>query len=127
MTIVGRAPPTDDFICLDGKEHGVAEDVGAWMRWEDLKAAYRAKKPTKHQKERIEWYQEMASNADPKGLSGDRVEWFDKEGINAALPLMWDRFNKLADMADEARAMYGKILKEAGKGKPIPMDTFRKH
>ncbi|KAM7206105.1 plasmid p 4b orf-3 family protein [Naviculisporaceae sp. PSN 640] len=127
MTIVGRAPPTDDFICLDGKGHGVAEDVGAWMGWEELKEAYRAKKPTKEQKDRRRWFENQASNSDPKGLSGDCVEWFDKDAINKALPVMWDRFNAMADEAEQQRKMLDKVLKGRGMGNPTAMDTSRKN
>jgi len=41
MAVVGRAPPTDDFVCLSGTGHYVAEDAGSWRGWEEVKGVSR--------------------------------------------------------------------------------------
>lgn len=66
ITIVSRKPATDFFMCTDGNGHGVAEDVSHKGGWEKLKAAYRAQRPSKGQKDKTKWFEEQASNGDPK-------------------------------------------------------------
>lgn len=41
--------------------------------------------PTEEQKERRKWFETFASNADPRGLAGDRVHAWDREKINRDL------------------------------------------
>lgn len=77
LTVEGRCDPTGDFQVLSGVVHPVAEDVGSKTGWEDLKAAYRAPNSTSEQRERRGWFENMASNGDPRGLAGDRVNLFE--------------------------------------------------
>lgn len=86
LTVEGRADPTRDFQVLSGTGHPIAEDVGGLMGWKGLKEAYQARKPTSDQRERRDWFQNMASNGNPRGLAGDRVNIFeDKDEINREL------------------------------------------
>ncbi|EFX04803.1 hypothetical protein CMQ_1731 [Grosmannia clavigera kw1407] len=85
LTVTGRADPTDDFVCLGGSGHGVAEDVGSFRGWEQLKENYRTTNPSKEQRERRSWYESMSSNSDPSGLSGDRVHYWDCDRVNRLL------------------------------------------
>lgn len=76
ITVVGRKTATDFYMCTDGDGHGVAEDVGHTPGWEKLKVAYRAARPNKEQKDKIRWFEEMASNGDPRGLgNGGERRW----------------------------------------------------
>lgn len=101
MTVQGRAKATRDFQVLDGSGHPVAEDAGGVMGWEELKAAYRTANPTSEQKETREWFEERASNGDPRGLAGDRVNFFDKEAVNKMLSEnLFGHFNSLSDRND---------------------------
>ncbi|KAI1415620.1 hypothetical protein F5Y13DRAFT_187113 [Hypoxylon sp. FL1857] len=79
MTITGRAEATDEFVCLHGAGHGVAEDVGGVQGWADLKAAYRAANPSPDQRMRRHWFENICLNGDPVGLAGYRVNVWDKE------------------------------------------------
>ncbi|KAM4067326.1 plasmid pRiA4b ORF-3-like protein [Hirsutella rhossiliensis] len=101
FTVLGRADSTDDFVCLDGSGHYVAEDSRGVNGWEDLKAAYRAQNPTKEQRERRQWFESMASNPDPRGLAGDRVNAWDRDQINRDLEtdIMFKRFEAMGDAA----------------------------
>ncbi|KAK4208180.1 plasmid pRiA4b ORF-3-like protein-domain-containing protein, partial [Rhypophila decipiens] len=87
ITVVNRAPATDRFVCVSGTGHGVAEDVGASPGWEDLKDIYRipTDQLTPDERERRRWFEEMASNGDPSGLGGDRVNFFDLDRCNQDL------------------------------------------
>ena len=85
INIKARAKPTTHFECLAGSGHAVAEDVGATPGWEELKEAYRAKKPTKEQKERRRWYENDCSNGDWQGLGGNRLNIWNKDDINKYL------------------------------------------
>ncbi|KAI1260344.1 MM3350-like domain-containing protein [Xylariaceae sp. FL1019] len=85
LTIKGRADATRKFTCLEGTGHEIAEDVGNIRGWDDLKAAYRATNPTKEQREKRKWYESMASNGDPQGLAGARVDLFEKDRVNSLL------------------------------------------
>ncbi|MCJ1314016.1 hypothetical protein MMC25_007696 [Agyrium rufum] len=77
--------PLGGFVCEDGEGHGVAEDAGSFQGWNDLKEAYRAKRPNQEQRERREWFEQMTANADPKGLkNGGEFRW-DNKGINHVL------------------------------------------
>lgn len=91
ITLVGRQDPTQLFMCTDGEGHGCAEDVGGSGGWEDLKAAYRASRPTKGQREHMTWYETFASNGDADGLGGGRDRVWAKETIN----------NQLAEMSGQ--------------------------
>ncbi|KAI0473506.1 MM3350-like domain-containing protein [Xylariaceae sp. FL0804] len=93
LTVTGRADASDAdpataaglFACLDGTGHPVAEDVGGTRGWEDLKEAYRAARPTEDQRERREWFEVQASNADPRGLAGGRASEWDRDGVERKL------------------------------------------
>lgn len=82
LTVEGRAAPTRDFQVVSGTGHGVAEDVGGVQGWAALKEAYRAASPTAEQREKRQWFERTASNKDPSGLAGDRVDFFDMEDTN---------------------------------------------
>ncbi|PHH91991.1 hypothetical protein CDD83_9438 [Cordyceps sp. RAO-2017] len=101
LTVMGRANPTTSFVCLDGSGHGVAEDCAGVNGWQELKAAYRAKKPSEKQLERRRWLETQASNADPRGLAGDRVHAWDRDKVNRDLDSekMFDRFERMGDAA----------------------------
>lgn len=88
ITVIGRAAATDVFICTSGEGHGVAEDVGGSRAWQDLKAAYRTQRPSKDQKEKMNWFENQASNSDSYGLGNGRDRIFDREGINFRLARM---------------------------------------
>ncbi|KAH8743584.1 hypothetical protein F5883DRAFT_440820 [Diaporthe sp. PMI_573] len=98
LTVTGRAEPTRDFVCLDGLGHYVAEGSGSTPGWEQVKAAYRATHPSLEQKERRFWFENQASNCDPMGLAGDRVNVWDRDQINRDLVNVFDRFERMADM-----------------------------
>ncbi len=85
ITVVGRKPATDFFMCTDGEGHGVAEDVGHTPGWERLKAAYRAQRPNKAQRERMEWFEEQASNRDERGLGAGGERRWAKGQVNRRL------------------------------------------
>lgn len=87
MKVVGREPPLEgeDFRCLSGVGHYVAEDVGSKSGWNRLKEAYAAANPTKEQRENMEWFETQCSNNDPKGLREDRINFVDIDAINKAL------------------------------------------
>ena len=85
ITVVGRDAPTRSFVCLAGSGHPAAEDVGGAYGWENLKEAYRAARPDASQRESRRWYQDQASNGDPLGLAGDRVNTWDREQVNRDL------------------------------------------
>ncbi|KAK4211173.1 MM3350-like domain-containing protein [Rhypophila decipiens] len=109
------------YKCVDGTGHYVAEDVGSWKGWEELKKAYRTTKPTKVQEERKTWFETRAANRDPKGLYGQRVHLFDKALCTKQLTDMWDiipqlnhysktepeRFNQMMKRNEEARKELG--------------------
>lgn len=101
LTILGRADATADFVCLDGSGHYVAEDSRGVKGWEDLKAAYRTQSPTKEQRERRQWFEREASNPDPRGLAGDRVNAWDRAEINRRLEseTMLTHFQGMGDAA----------------------------
>lgn len=107
FTLEGRAAPTRDFQIVSGTGHGVAEDAGGVHGWEELKEAYRAARPTAEQAEKRRWFEGQASNADPRGLSGDRVNYFDMEEVNRRMlsDHMFDHFEKLGDEAAQRSAM----------------------
>lgn len=98
---MGRADPTPDFICLEGSGHYVAEDSGGARGWEDVKAAYRNQSPTREQRERRQWFEREASNFDPRGLAGDRVNAWDRAKINQSLEAatMFERFQRMGEAA----------------------------
>jgi hypothetical protein len=85
ITVIGRAPATEVFVCTGGEGHGVAEDVGSDKGWKSLKEAYRAQKPSKDQKDSMRWFETQASNADPHGLGNGRDRFFDRDGVNFKL------------------------------------------
>lgn len=87
MKVVGREPAleVDDFRCLSGEGHYVAEDVAGNRGWNRLKEAYAAANPTEEQREKMEWFETECSNNDPKGLRGDRINFVDIDAINKAL------------------------------------------
>ncbi|KAI1325396.1 MM3350-like domain-containing protein [Xylariaceae sp. FL0255] len=111
ITIEGRTDATEDFICLDGTGHCIAEDAGGVRGWEEVKAAYCAGNPTHEQLEKRDWFEHIASNADPQGLAGDRVNAFDRDRVNRNLTNMLERFSSMADESSRRIAsMYQKLL-----------------
>jgi len=52
MTVAGRAKATENITCVDGTGHAVGEDVNRGG-WGELKAAYRAAKPSSEQREKV--------------------------------------------------------------------------
>ncbi|CAG8983247.1 hypothetical protein HYALB_00002683 [Hymenoscyphus albidus] len=84
IRIIGRRD-VGPFQVLDGEAHGVAEDVGGASAWEELKGAYRAANPNKKQKEKMEWFENRASNRDPWGLGHGLEEYWDEDEINKKL------------------------------------------
>lgn len=106
LTILGREDATRDFICLDGSGHYVAEDVGGVRGWESLKQAYQTTRPTKEQKERRKWFEQQASNSDPRGLAGNQVNAWDREATNRALKsdTMFERFDKMGEASSAFQA-----------------------
>ncbi|KAK7734249.1 hypothetical protein SLS53_007897 [Cytospora paraplurivora] len=83
LTVEGRSDATGEFEVLSGTGHYVAEDVGSYTGWEELKAAYRARDLTSEQKEKRSWFEKMAANCDPRGLTGNRVSLFEnRDEIN---------------------------------------------
>lgn len=85
IEIVGRGDAKDGWKCVDGIRHDCTEDIGGWKGWEEMKKAYRANRPDEEQKAKMEWFETMASNGDPKGLRGERVRFVDLEEINRTL------------------------------------------
>ncbi|KAM7208544.1 Protein MM3350-like domain containing protein [Naviculisporaceae sp. PSN 640] len=87
ITVVDRAPATKKFTCVSGTGHGVAEDVGGSKGWQDLKEAYLTPtdRLTPDQRDRRRWYEREAMNGDPRGLGGDRVDFFDLARCNQIL------------------------------------------
>lgn len=106
LTIIGREDATRNFVCLDGSGHYVAEDVGGVRGWQSLKEAYRVASPTREQKERRAWFEGQASNFDPRGLAGDRVNSWDREMINRALEsgTMFERFEMMGKASSALQA-----------------------
>ncbi|KAF2405647.1 hypothetical protein EJ06DRAFT_468213 [Trichodelitschia bisporula] len=88
MTVEGRADSTKTFSCLLGTGQPVAEDVGSTRGWEKLKEAYRAATPSAEQREKRSWFERDASNADPRGLAGGRVDEWDRDAVNRKLSKM---------------------------------------
>jgi hypothetical protein len=84
ITVERRSPGTKIIQCLDGSGHGVAEDVN-YEGWGELKEAYRTSKPNKKQREKREWFERVASNANRLGLGGGREHFWDKDQINGML------------------------------------------
>ncbi|KAK3682931.1 hypothetical protein B0T22DRAFT_386637, partial [Podospora appendiculata] len=122
MTVIGRAAPTPDFVCLSGSGHPVAEDASSHRGWEEVKAAYRAAKPTSEQQERREWFESMVANADPLGLAGDRVNFWDPKQVNKDLVTMVERFEK---MADESQRVQDQISAAQAQRRIKPENVFR--
>lgn len=85
ITLVGREPARDFFLCKDGEGHYVAEDVENTKGWEKLKAAYRAVRPDKEQRDKMVWFEQTASNSDPQGLGNGRERSWAKSLINRRL------------------------------------------
>ncbi|RYP79594.1 hypothetical protein DL769_002904 [Monosporascus sp. CRB-8-3] len=72
-------------LCLSEAGHPVAEDVGSVRGWDELKAAYRALRPNRKQREKREWFEKSASDGDPAGLAGGRINVWGKEQVNRRL------------------------------------------
>ncbi|CAJ2503882.1 Uu.00g112760.m01.CDS01 [Anthostomella pinea] len=104
MTITGRADATKNFVCLDGSGHGVAEDAGGVDGWADVKAAYRAARPSQEQRGRRDWFERRASNRDPRGLAGEGVHAWDRQQINRELGNLLGRFERMSDTAEARMA-----------------------
>ena len=85
ITIVGRKPPTDFFMCTDGEGHGVAEDAGGVHRWGNLKAASKVQRPNKEQRDKTNWFEESASNRDSRGLRDGAERRWAKGQVNRRL------------------------------------------
>lgn len=75
----------------------MAEDCKGFRGWNDLKECYAVSQPSNEQKERRRWYEKMASNGDPKGLKGKRVEAWDQAKVNRDLLNMAEIFGAKAD------------------------------
>ncbi len=97
MTVEGRAACTDDFSCLSGTGHPVAEDVGGVHGWEKLMAAYRTQRPDKEQREKREWFENDASNSDSRGLAGGRVNEWDMGKVNRELADLLPKLERIAN------------------------------
>jgi hypothetical protein len=67
IEIIGLTKATDKFECTDGAGHGVAEKIGGWGPWKELKDNYRTLVPSEKQKEQRVWFENIAMNADPEG------------------------------------------------------------
>lgn len=85
FTIVGRAPATKIFKCIEGSGHHVAEDCGGGAGYIALKAAYRTTRPNREQREKRHWYETHCTNGDPRGLGSGRERVFLDAGVNAKL------------------------------------------
>ncbi|KAK3332742.1 hypothetical protein B0T19DRAFT_473560 [Cercophora scortea] len=102
--------------------HPAAEDVGSHRGWEELKAAYRAVNPTSEQKDKREWFERMAANADLLGLAGDRVNFWDREQVNKDLETMIERFQK---MGEQSQSIQDKISAAQAQRGIKPENVFR--
>lgn len=85
ISCIGRTDATKHFICLEGEDHGCAEDSGGSTGWKELLEAYDAQNPTKAQKQLMSWFEEDASNKDPEGLRGELKWKWHKDKINQVL------------------------------------------
>lgn len=85
ITLLGRKDATDFFMCTDGEGHNAAEDVGSSNGWNELKEAYKSDRPNKKQREKMEWFEQQASNRDPQGLKNGRERTWAKGMINRRL------------------------------------------
>jgi Plasmid pRiA4b ORF-3-like protein len=85
IKVLGRGELTNRFVCLSGEGHGVAEDCGGHRGWNELLEAYRATNPSGQQLELREWFEESASNADPRGLGNGRDREWSIEEANGRL------------------------------------------
>lgn len=97
--------------------HYVAEDVGAFRQWEALKAAYHTSQPTKEQREKRKWFETEASNKDPRGLAGDRVNFFDKDQTTRDLATMLDQFERMGEEVAAQQEMMNRIMRERRGGR----------
>lgn len=86
ITHVSRAEKATDFFqCKAGEGHGVAEDVGSAKGWEELKLAYRSSRPDQDQKEKMDWFGNLASNEDRHGLDNGGDRMWPKTKVNSRL------------------------------------------
>ena len=85
ITLEGRKEGTDFFMCVDGEGHHVAEDVGSCRGWNELKKAYRARRPNEEQRGTMRWFEQQASNRDAQGLRNGRERAWAKGMINRRL------------------------------------------
>lgn len=86
MTHETRAEKATDFFqCKTGEGHGVAEDVGSANGWEELKLAYRSSRPSEDQKEKMDWFENLASNEDRHGLDNGGDRRWPKTKVNSRL------------------------------------------
>ena len=85
ITLEGRKEGTGRFMCVDGEGHYVAEDAGSSGGWNELKKAYRAKRPDQEQREKMYWFEQQASNRDEHGLRNGREMTWAKDMINKRL------------------------------------------
>ncbi|KAK4038403.1 plasmid p 4b orf-3 family protein [Parachaetomium inaequale] len=116
LTVEGHGDFTDHFVCLSWTGHPVAKDVGGVQGWKDLKAAYRTAQPTTEQRERREWFEKRARNADPRGLADDRVNAWDMAQVNRNLVDISDRFDRLAEqVASEKDKLREQIMARSGQ------------
>ena len=88
ISLEGRGEGTAFFACVDGEGHYVAEDVGSWRGWNELKMAYRAQRPNAKQREKMRWFEQMASNRDVQGLGNGRERVWAKDLINRRLAFL---------------------------------------
>ena len=56
-----------------------------WKGWKELKAADRAERPSKAQKDTMKWSEKRASNRDERGLGNGRERAWTKGQVNRRL------------------------------------------
>ena len=81
ITLMGRADPMlkkalgapDEFrvLCIAGEGHACAEDVGGIYGWKDLKEVFKPRK--KDPDDKKDWYKNVCSNGDKKGIGSVEV------------------------------------------------------
>ncbi|KAI2783463.1 plasmid pRiA4b ORF-3-like protein-domain-containing protein [Daldinia loculata] len=114
MTVLGRADATADFVCIDGAGHYVAEDVGGTNGWQNLKEAYRTAQPSAEQRDRRRWFETQCSNADAAGLAGDRVNAWDRQGLNEKLKSdrLFEHFDRMGDASAAQMERYEQLMQQ---------------
>ncbi|KAG8930953.1 hypothetical protein FRC02_003431 [Tulasnella sp. 418] len=85
IEVLRREPPIQKrgSACLEGEGHPCAEDIGG--DWKKLKNIYQKANPTQEEKEKMDWYENMCSNGDSNGLSGNGAYRWDIDSVNRQL------------------------------------------